>query len=413
MTSNLPTPPAGWEWKKLDDIKISNIIGLVRNTSEQKYSNTYKYIKMNNISNDNKFDPENIVYIDASFDEVEKFSLKKGDFLFNTRNSIALVGKSCIFNSNESDILFNNNIMRIRFNNNISPYFIAYQFNSSVIKKQLHPMKSGTTNVAAIYYKTLKELKILLPPLDEQKRLVSLLDTLFAKIDRSIELLEENITAADALLPSALNTVFGELTEYKKKNLKDITSKIGSGATPSGGGKAYKETGISLIRSMNVHDYGFRDKNLALIDDQQAQKLNNVTVQENDVLLNITGASVARCCIVDSQYLPARVNQHVAIIRLNEGILPQYVHYYLISPNTKNDLLFNAGGGATREAITKKMIEEFEIPLPLLDIQTQTVEYLDSIRTKVEILKRVQNDKIKNLKALKASILDRAFKGEL
>lgn len=98
--------PNGWEWRKLDDIKTSNVIGLVRNTAEQKHSNTYKYIKMNNISNDNKFNPENIVYVDASPDEVEKFSLKKGDFLFNTRNSIELVGKSCIFDSSESNILF-------------------------------------------------------------------------------------------------------------------------------------------------------------------------------------------------------------------------------------------------------------------------------------------------------------------
>ena len=112
--------------------------------------------------------------------------------------------------------------------------------------------------------------------------------------------------------------------------LKDVCTKIGSGATPRGGKEAYKETGISLIRSQNVLDYSFSTDGLAYIDDVQARQLENVTVQKDDVLLNITGDSVARACIVNNQYLPARVNQHVAIVRGNsEKILQSYILYFL------------------------------------------------------------------------------------
>jgi len=152
--------------------------------------------------------------------------------------------------------------------------------------------------------------------------------------------------------------------------LKSITTKIGSGSTPRGGGASYKKTGISLIRSMNVQDLNFDYKDLAFIDEEQADRLTNVIVSSSDILLNITGASVARCCLVPDNILPARVNQHVAIIRLNQTkAVPEYVNYCLNSPTYKRALLSIANGGATREALTKSMIESFKIPCP--DVQTQ------------------------------------------
>lgn len=92
-----------------------------------------------------------------------------------------------------------------------------------------------------------------------------------------------------------------DTNERPLKRLKDITSKIGSGATPRGGKNAYLPEGISLIRSLNVYDFKFEDDNLAFISNEQAAELSNVVVQKNDILLNITGASVARCCLTDSK----------------------------------------------------------------------------------------------------------------
>jgi len=131
------------------------------------------------------------------------------------------------------------------------------------------------------------------------------------------------------------------------------------------------------------------------------------------VLLNITGASVARCCIVDNNYLPARVNQHVSILRLKDSMIPSFLHYYIISPFVKSELLFNSSGGATREAITKSMLEKFKVPLLSLKIQQKTVNYLDKISLHVKKLEEVQKEKMEHLKALKASILDQAFRGQL
>lgn len=165
--------------------------------------------------------------------------------------------------------------------------------------------------------------------------------------------------------------------------LKDLCDKIGSGATPRGGKEAYEKEGISLIRSQNVLDFSLSFEGLAYINEAQAEKLNNVIVEPQDVLMNITGDSVARACIVDKTILPARVNQHVAIIRPNEKkILSSYLLYYL--QMKKRYLLQLAAGGATRNALTKGMIEELEIELPIIEIQRKIVVVLDDIQKKIQ-----------------------------
>ena len=155
-----------------------------------------------------------------------------------------------------------------------------------------------------------------------------------------------------------------------------MTTKIGSGATPRGGGESYKSEGISLIRSLNVHDLSFKYAKLAFLDDLQAEDLSNVEIQARDVLLNITGASIARCYVVPDDVLPARVNQHVSIIRPRMGVLsPTFLHYLLISKPYKDKLLKTGEeGGSTRQAITKAQIQDFTIAYPVaIDEQEEIV----------------------------------------
>ena len=164
---------------------------------------------------------------------------------------------------------------------------------------------------------------------------------------------------------------------WSTDQLGELTTKIGSGATPKGGRESYGTEGISLIRSMNVHNGYFEYKELAHISDEQAEKLDNVTIHENDVLLNITGASVARCCITPNDVLPARVNQHVCIIRCNKEVLPIFVCGVLTDNNYQKHLWDIAGSGATREAITKQQIENLFMIVPPLALQQQFADFVE------------------------------------
>lgn len=193
--------------------------------------------------------------------------------------------------------------------------------------------------------------------------------------------------------------------------LADICSKIGSGATPRGGKEAYCEKGISLVRSQNVLDFSFSHDGLAFINNEQAAKLSNVEVFDGDVLLNITGDSVARACIMDSAFMPARVNQHVAIVRGKKShVLNRYLLYFL--QWQKGYLLQLASAGATRNALTKGMLEQLEIDLPSLDEQKRIVAILGALDDKIELNNKINENLWKQMFALYKNVVSLPYARE-
>ena len=167
--------------------------------------------------------------------------------------------------------------------------------------------------------------------------------------------------------------------------LIEVTDKIGSGSTPRGGDSVYVSAGTALIRSQNVYNAEFTANGLVYINDRTAEKMRGVSVIKDDILLNITGDSVARCCMTSELHLPARVNQHVAIIRAKtEFINPDFLMFYLVSPYMQAKLLSWAGAGGTRKALTKGMIEQFEVPTPPLTVQERIVDILKAYNDLIE-----------------------------
>lgn len=174
--------------------------------------------------------------------------------------------------------------------------------------------------------------------------------------------------------------------EWVIKKLGEVCSKIGSGATPRGGKESYSSSGVSLIRSQNVLNDGFYENGLAFIDDHQAKELGNVALAPEDILLNITGESVARCCMVPEHILPARVNQHVSIVRpIRDHLEPRFLRYFFISPKMQLHMFALASSGATRQALTKGMIEDFEIPCPSLMEQRAIAKIFSDLDEKIEV----------------------------
>lgn len=291
--------------------------------------------------------------------------------------------------------------------------FVEYFFRGAV------DLRRAITGAAQpqITRQSLNPIKFQYPPLLAQQKIVAKLDAIFAEINTATAAAEANTKNAEALFQSYLTEVFERGGEgWVVKKLKDITEKIGSGATPRGGNESYKASGISLIRSMNVYDEGFYYPKLAFIDEAQAKELDNVKVENEDVLLNITGASVARCCVVPEDVLPARVNQHVSILRANKNIIiPKLIHYILISPVHKNKLLsVGEDGGATRQALTKAQLLDYEINFPSdLSSQLKLVEKISNFYSYTFSIKNNYEEKIRNFPSLKQSILQKAFSGEL
>ena len=165
------------------------------------------------------------------------------------------------------------------------------------------------------------KVELPVPDIEKQRKIVKAYKTITDRIALK-QKINDNLVQAVQTLYKAM--FIEPECKYPTVPMVELCSKIGSGATPKGGKSAYCDEGISLIRSTNVFDYNFAYTDLAHISDEQANALSNVVVEQKDVLFNITGVSVARCCIVPDDVLPARVNQHVMILRPYKGKLMSY-----------------------------------------------------------------------------------------
>lgn len=206
------------------------------------------------------------------------------------------------------------------------------------------------------------KVELPVPSIEKQRSIVKAYNTITDRIELKRKI-NDNLVATVTAIYRRMFIEGGRI--YPTAPLKQLCSKIGSGATPKGGKTAYQESGVSLVRSTNVFDYAFSYDDLAHISDEQADQLSNVIVEENDVLFNITGVSVTRCCIVPADVLPARVNQHVMILRPKTAMpMSYYIMTTLCSAENKGKLMGIAQSGSTREAINKQEMESFSIPVP-------------------------------------------------
>ncbi|WP_431064954.1 restriction endonuclease subunit S [Methylotuvimicrobium sp.] len=159
-----------------------------------------------------------------------------------------------------------------------------------------------------------------------------------------------------------------------------ITNKIGSGSTPRGGKSVYVNKGVPFLRSQNIWNDGIRMHDVAYIPENTHEKMTNTVVMPKDILLNITGASLGRCALVPDDFEQANVSQHVTIIRATNLETRLYLHLCMLSPYAQK-MIWGRQVGMAREGLSKKVLEQFEIPLPPIEEQGRIVEKVASLMT--------------------------------
>ena len=280
-------------------------------------------------------------------------------------------------------------VFEVKDRNLLDPEYLMMWFRRTEFDRYARFMSHGSAR-ELFSWEDLCDMQLLIPSITKQKEIIKEYNVIQNRIELNKQLIQKLEETAQAIYkqwfvdfefpdengkPYKSNggqMVFnGELEKeipkgWEVKSLKDICSKIGSGSTPKGGKESYHKIGTSLIRSLNVHDFIFSSSDLAFIDDKQSKALEGVKVITKDILLNITGVSVARCCIVPGFVLPARVNQHVMIIRPKiEYNLTYYLLCLLCYSENKAKLLGISQSGSTREAITKEEVEGFKVIVPI------------------------------------------------
>lgn len=276
----------------------------------------------------------------------------------------------------------------------------------------------------------IRSLSLLTPPLTEQEQIVKFLDEKTTQIDSLISITEKKIELLKQKRTSLINEVvtkglnpdvelkdsgvewIGEIPlHWKGITLRYLYSKIGSGVTPRGGSEVYVDEGVVFIRSQNVHFDGLRLDDVVKVTKETHQSMSGTKVRKNDVLLNITGGSIGRCCLVDVDF-EMNVNQHVCIIRCKENLRPNYLNLILQSMigQTQVDLYITGGN---REGLNIDNIKNFLIPLPPLSEQEQIVEYIDSHTTEIDQLVSIEQRRIETLKEYRQSLISEVVTGKV
>ena len=353
--------------------------------------------------------------------EMDRYGLKFGDIVMCEGGE---PGRCAIWKNEVPGMMIQKALHRIRPSEVLDFRFLHYSFLHIGQSKGFDQFFTGST-IKHLPSEKLAKVEVPVPPLPVQRRIGAILaayDELIENSQRRIRILESTARAlyrewfvhfrspGHEKAPRVASPLGDIPKGWQVTTLRAVTTKIGSGATPRGGKDAYKSEGVHLIRSLNIYDYSFEFGSLAFINDQQASELDNVTVEENDILLNITGASVARCALVPSYLIPARVNQHVAIVRADPAkVSPFYILDAINSDQRKNQLLALAQGGATREALTKDTISNFEIVLPPPPLMKRYGDIGRGIHKQREILL----GKIQNLRRTRDLLLPRLLSGQV
>ncbi len=393
-------------------VEFGSLFQFIRNGMSVKQDKSGDGLPITRIETiaDATIDAKRVGYAGVNEEDGRRWLLEPGDILFSHINSVEHVGKCALYRGVPEKLVHGMNLLCMRCDQTqLLPEFATYLVRSPVFRARLQNFINKAVNQASVSIGNLKPIPVSIPTLAEQRRIAAILDQADAlRVKR-----REALTQLDSLTQSIFIEMFGDPVSNPKgwptAALGAHVSKLGSGSTPTGGDASYKESGISLIRSLNVHDGEFTYKNLAFIDAVQAEKLSSVVVAEGDVLLNITGASVARVCAVPSNVLPARVNQHVMIVRPKPTLNRLFLERLLLSPQMKTKLLQIGGAGATREAITKAQAEELVIPIPPISIQNE-------FAARVSKAQEIRTSNLQSLRAMDtlfASLQHRAFRGEL
>ena len=311
----------------------------------------------------------------------------------------------------------------------VNPQYLYYVLHAYDLIKGFYGMGAGVRQ--GLNYDEVKAIKVPFPSVSEQSRIVKYLndqeeqiDSIIEEATRSIddyrrwrtaiiyEAITKGVENPKGLKNSGVEWIGQIPTNWRMCSIKRLTTKIGSGKTPSGGAEVYSDEGVLFLRSQNIYNTGLVLDEVSHISDEIDADMKNTRVEYRDVLLNITGGSIGRCCIFDLIDTRANVNQHVCILRTKKDeLLPEFLRYFWNSSVGPIVVGYYQTGG-NRQGLNFEQIGQVKIPLCALDTQKQIVRYLDKECSAIDDLIREKQALVTDLEAYKRSLIYETVTGK-
>ncbi len=386
--------PEDWEVKKFKDILDEGKLG--GNYENSEANEGVPVMKMGNLGrgvmNINKVQylPENEKYNEEDI-------LKEGDLLFNTRNTLDLVGKVSIWRNELPFSLYNSNLMRMKFNEKYvgSNDFMNFAFNSHYLLSQLRGIATGTTSVAAIYGKDLNRIKFLLPLIEEQKAIANCLSTWDKAIEKQNALIAQKELSKKALMQQLLSgkkRLKGFTEEWRKFTLNDVANFIN--------GKAYKQEELLNEGKYKVLRVGnFFSNSNWYYSDLELDK--DKYVNEGDLMYAWSASFGPRFWAGEKTIY----HYHIWKVIPLELIVKDFLYYFFVFDT---EMIFSNKQGGTMFHVTKGDMEKRKIKLPSLEEQTAIANVLQCADTEIQLLKK----KLDQLKEQKKGLMQVLLTGK-
>ena len=404
--------PKGWKVNKLIDICSRITDG--SHFSPKTIENGFAYVTVKDISDSGEIDIENCKKIsEKAFNELVRGNCEpiRDDVLLSKDGT---VGKTALVNINQRFVVLSSLAILSPLPSMVHSRFLYLFLNSPSFQEKAISSKTGAA-IKRIVLKNIKEFQIPIPPLSEQTRIVAKLDALFARIDKSIALLEENIKHTKALMASVLEELFEKLkkesTIYKIKEIAEIK---GGKRLPKGESIQEEKTDYPYIRVTDFTDNGTIDVNSVKYMTKSVQEqIKRYIITSKDLYISIAG-TIGKTGIIPKELENANLTENAArlVFKPNIKINNRFVYYFTLSDNFKDQV-----GLATKTVAQPKLaltrLSEVELPIPAIEVQNKEVEIFDDLKRKFIKINDEQQSKLVYLKALKSSLLDRSFKGEL
>jgi type I restriction enzyme, S subunit len=398
---------SNWEVKKLGEIgNIFSGNSINEQVKKEKYANVEEglpYIATKDISYDYKINYNNGIKIPKKDISNFKVSHKNSIFICAEGGS---AGRKMAFNN--QDVCFVNKLFTLEPLNSIEPKFIYCFYQTEHFQKQFKSLISGL--IGGVSMNKFREIEIPIPPLSEQKYIVSILDKSFESITKAKENAEQNLKNAKEIFESYLQNVFENKGEgWEEKKLSEVCEKITDGSHNPPKEIDYSE--YIMLSSKNVfNDHISNDSPRYLKRVGFEMENKRTEVKTGDVLLTIVG-TIGRVAVVSNDLNKFTLQRSVAVLKNKKDILNSRFLMFLLQ--SIFDEILEKSRGVAQKGLYLNQIRDLIISIPPLKQQQFIVKKLDALSAETKKLEKIYQQKLNNLEELKKSILQKAFNGEL
>lgn len=397
--------PEGWEWGRLGDKAVVLDIQPGFACGKKDVIDGIPHLRMNNISRDGFLEMSLVRRIPKDVAEKTGKWLVPGDIIFCNTNSTELVGKTCVFPEWKEQCTFSNHLTRLRCNPEVLTGEWLYAcFRELWLSGYFAANCVEFVGQSAFNVNKLKEVEIPLPPLPEQRRIISRIEELTRRVEETRNLCQQAIFKIVSFIPSLLDNLFklAESKGWRKARLGDKTiSMIIMGQSPNG--TSYNREGIGFPLLNGPTEFGAKHPTPIQWTTEPTR-----LCQEGDILFCVRGSTTGRMNWSDREY---SIGRGLAAIRPNQdNCLPAFLFAFI---QTQSAAILHQGEGGVFPNFNKDQLSSMKIPLPPIDEQHRIVGYLNGLQNKAEELKHLQAETEAELAAFTPALLAKAFRGAL